>query len=413
MTRAPRPGPGQATVETSSSLVRGSAPRPGIRSPAYVWRDVVHSPPPRKRGRGTASHTTYHFTEIAPDVRISLVTQVRVDPGRDVESPNDDVIQVDERICVQRRALQELIDREKAFSDRLAARWRGALTKGLVSQRRAANTLRWRWLLATALFLLRMEAKVGFAAIRGTRGFLRSLVAVPDTILAKGASAQTRLASRANRRSMWRAVLDPTEASNEEKGALIVVLGIAIVGLVLLTSQVIVFFPGIAPYYTAFIVDAVVSFTSAVALPIPIEPVVLNRFLAQGPVMAFVGVFFGKMVGSWILFLVGDSLHDILEHQTGKRPRVKRVVDWMQARADKAGFWLLMLVCGLPFVPDLLVIAFAVSGMRFRPYMSGIAIGSAIKYGGFVLAFVLIGPEAVTSWMDQAGYWINPIHWFG
>ena len=408
------PAEPSATIVVTCSLTRGKAPDPGIHPAPFIWRDFVQRPPPRKRAQA-GTHITYHLTEQAPDVRVSIVTHVRVDPGDDLESPLDDVIQVEERVYVQRRALHELIDREREFSDRLALRWRSRLGHALARQRRAINTVKVAWIITAAIWIIRMEAKIGFAFIRGTRAFLRGLVHVPDVLLTRTMSARRHMSSRLMRRGIYRNLIDPSKASNEEKGILILVVSAILIGTVLLLSNIFALvLPNLARFYSTLTFDAGYNLVNVfIPIPIPPELWIIGSFVSVGPLFAPVGLFLGKIMGSWLLYLVGDSLHDTIEKQTRGRPRLKRAVEWSKEHADKSGFAILFLLNVVPFFPDTLILAFAVSGMRFRPFIGGIAMGTLLKYIGIIIALVLVGPGAVEGWLDTAGSWLNPTNWFG
>lgn len=403
-----------SAVMVTCSLTRGRTLDPGIHPATFVWRDVVGRPPPRRKARSGA-HVTYHLTEQGPDVRVSFVTHVRVDPGVDLDSPHDDVIHVEERLYVQRRALAELVEREREFSDRLALRWRSRLGHALARQRRAINRVNVAWVIASAIWFIRMEAKVGFAFIRGTRAFLRGLVDVPDALLTRSMSARRHMSSRLMRRNIFRHLRDPSSASNEEKGILFLVVSAILFTSVLVLSNVFALaLPQFAPYYQTILVDAAYNIGN-VFLPLPLPPEVwlIGSVLALGPVLGWTGLFIGKALGSWLLYLVGDSLHDSLEKQTRSSPRLDKAVNWIKRNANEKGFWLLFLLSVIPFFPDTLVVAFAVSGMRFRPYLGGIALGTLVKYLAIVAALLIVGPDVVNGWLDTAGYWLNPGNWFG
>jgi membrane protein YqaA with SNARE-associated domain len=402
-------------VTTTCSLTRGQCPDPGIHAAPFIWRDLVDGAPPRRRARGAGVHYTYHTTEHGPDVRITHVTQVRVDPGPDVESVMDDIIIVEERVYVQRRALQELIDREKAFSDHLAIRLRAKLGKSVARQRAGIQALRAAWLIAALAWIVKIEAKVGLASIRGLRAMLRSLVHIPDVILARSASAQTHLSSRSTRRGVWKGLRDPSGASADEKGVLVVVAAALLIGTVLLLNTVFaLILPSLAPEYKHILNDALYNF-GAVFLPLPLPPeaILITSALALGVGIGWIGLFLGKLVGSWILFLVGDSLHDSLKRQTAKSPRLKRVVEWLQARAATQGFAWVFFLSAVPFLPDTLILAFAVSGMRFRPFLGAVALGTVIKFGAIVAALLIVGPEVVEGWLEVVAHALNPFNWFG
>lgn len=383
---------------TRTSLARGKAMSPGIQAAPFYWRDVVTGPPPHRRVRGDALHVTFHGTDDEGDVRVSISTIVRVDPGANIDSALDDVIHVEERLNLQRRTLQELIDRERAFSDRLALRWRSRLARALVAQRRAANRVNVSWIVTTMVWLIRLQAKVGNAAIRGTRSFLRGLVVVPDFVLARSGTAAVHLGSRSGRRDVWRATLDPASASPAEKSIVLVLISFSLVGLVLLANATL---PPFLPFYYETLADFTTSLLSTIALPIPAEPLFIQRVIRWGVLVGIVGPFLGKMVGSWMLYLLGDSLNDGIQQKTAKKPRLARLVAWMQRNADRWGFWILIPINAIPFLPDLLVYVFAVSGMRFRSFMGGIAVGTLVKFVAIALGIYFVGSDAVAGFLEH------------
>lgn len=393
---------------TRCSLTRGRNLSPGLQRGPWYWRDVVHGPPPRRRIRGDAIHVTFHGLADDPDVRLGFTTVVRVDPGVHADDPADDIIHVEERLNLQRRVLHELVERERAFSDRLALRWRSRLAHGLASQRRFANARKTAWVAAALLALVRLQAKIGHAVIRGTRAFLRSLVAIPDAILSHGETASVHLASQTGRARLRRALVDPAAATPIEKSVVLVLVAFSLLGIVLLLNTLFAaVFVDQARVYQGVLADFTSSLLSTIALPIPAEPILILHGGQVGFAIVFAGLFLGKMVGSWILYLMGDSLNDGIQKKTAKSPRMERMVSWMQRNADKWGFWLLVPINAIPFLPDLLVLVFAVSGMRFRGFMGGIALGTILKFSAIIAGVYWLGPERIQAFLD------NPIQSLG
>lgn len=396
------PAPGPGGVIARCSIARGRSVSPGIQQSPFYWRDVVLGPPPRRRQKGGCMHVTFHGSDDTGDVRIAFSTVLRVDPGADADSATDDIIHVEERLNVQRRFLQEWIDRERGFSDRMALRMRSRLAHRLVRQRRFANRRSWPPLVAVLVALIRFQAKVGDATIRATRTTMRSLVAIPDAILTHSENAGIHLGSRTGRRSIKAAFRDPKSATPAEKTVVLVLIAFGLLGGVLLLNTVFTFAPGPwARAYTGALGDFTASLLSTVALPIPAEPILILHMFTLGPVIAVLGLFLGKMVGSWMLYLLGDSLNDGIQKKAQNSPRFKRMVDWLQANADRYGFWILIPINAIPFLPDLLVLVFAVSGMRFRGFMGGIALGTLVKFIAIVLAVYAIGGDTVQQFLDH------------
>lgn len=395
-------------IITRSSLQRGRSLAPGIQKSAFYWRDVVHGPPPRRAEKGDCVHVTWHSADDSGDVRLSFTSLVHVDPGMDKDSAHDDIIQVEERVYVQRRLLQEFIDRERAFTDRVALRMRSRLAQSMVTQRRYANTLTWAWAVTTMLVLIRFQAKAGTAVIRGFRSVMRGLVALPDAILTHTERASIHLGSRSGRRWLKRAIRDPTVATPQEKAGVLVWLVFATTAWLLVIAAL--FATVLSPWDTFFkaeLGDFFFGLGNAVGIPLPpSETFFVARSLQMGTLLGTltagffvgaIGLVLGKMLGSWMLYLMGDSLFDTLNKKSG--PRVKKGLAWLQRSASKRGFLYATIISAIPAAPDPLIIPFAVSGMRFRSYMFAIALGTVVKFALLAWLIVSIGAQDVSCFM--------------
>lgn len=380
------------------SIARGRAMSPGIQKSPFYWRDVVHGPPPRRREKGDCIHVTFHGADDSGDVRLRFTTIVRVDPGLDKEAAHDDVVHVEERVYVQRRVLQELVDRERAFTDRVCLRMRSRLANTLAKKRRRANHIESGIGLSVYLWHVRMQAKVGNGSIRAFRSFMRALVALPDALLTHTERLSIHLASRSGRRVIRKAVHDPASATPAEKTALLVLLVFGTAAALLLLSVLFAtFLARWDPVFAALLGDFLLSIAGTVGAPFPVEPVYIGRALTWGFIVPTIGLLAGKLLGSWMLYLVGDSLFDSMDKKSG--PRMKRSIRWLQRNANKWGFAILLAVNAIPLAPDALIIVFAVSGMRFRSYMVSIAAGSIIKFAILAGLMLWIGPEAVKDFI--------------
>lgn len=384
------------------SVSRGRSLSPGIQQSPFYWRDVVHGPPPRRRERGDCIHVSHHGMDDNPDVRLAFTTLIRVDPGMDKERVDDDIVHVEERLNVQRRPLQEFVDRERAFTERVCLRMRSRLAHRLVAQRRLATRIQTAWIVTTLLVLIRVQAKVGNAGIRGFRAVMRGLVAVPDALLTHTTNVSIHLGSRYGRKILRRAIRDPASATPQEKTLALVVGTLSLAGVILFLDLLFTtFLTPYAPTFAAIQLDFLKSLAAVIALPFPVEILLITSVLAVGSVLAFTGLYLGKLVGSWMLYLLGDSLFDGINKKAKTRPRLAKSIGWLQRNANKHGLWMLFLINAVPFVPDLLIIVFAVSGMKFRNYMLGIGLGTAVKFLGLIIAVNLVGPDAIRAFMEH------------
>lgn len=392
------------------AVTRGRTLAPGIQKTPYYWRDVVHGPPPRRRERGDCTHITFHGSDDSGDVRLSFGTLVRVDPGMSKDSALDDIIHVEERLYVQRRLLQEFIDRERNFTDKVALRMRSRLAHSMVKQRRYANRVEQAWMASALIGWIRFQARAGNASIRGFRAFMRGLVALPDAILTQTERASVHLASKSGRRWLKRAIRDPTAATPQEKAGVLVWLAFATTAWVLVIAAL---FATVLSRWDAFfqaeLGDFFLALGNAVGVPLPpsetayvarlIEMAEIFGRLAPAILIAAVGVMAGKILGSWMLYLMGDSLFDGLNKKSG--PKLKRALHALQRSATKRGFLYVTIISAIPAAPDPLIIPFAVSGMKFRSYMWAIAFGTILKFAILAGLIVWIGADRVGAFMEH------------
>lgn len=390
--------PRTSGIESAVSIERGRGPVPGATISAYFWGNVLEGPPPARHRFGEGAYSLYHGLEVDADTRIMYSTRVALDPGNDLLDESDNVIHIDSRVSVQKRALLELMDRERAFMDRVSARWREAHIARMVRHRRAANRLRYSWAIDAAVRVVRLEARAGLAFIRSARRTVRGVVQVPDFLITRSLRAYHHLAGPVGRRALVQGLRDPSKLSIEEKSVVLFLSSVLLVALVfILNTLFALLLPSLADAYRGVFADAAISLLSTLALPLAVEPLIAFGVESRGPVLAVLGFFLGKMIGVWLLYFLGDSLYDELQKTKAKRPRIGRAIEWVNRNADRYGFSALVLVNAIPLVPDVLLYAFAVAGMRFRPFVAGIAIGTAIKFAAVVVGVYVIGPDRVTG----------------
>lgn len=388
-------------VKAVSSLFRGRPPRAGVLAPHYRWRDIMEGPPPRRSRKGEGAYVVYEGIEVGRDLRLAFATIVSVDPGTDLADASDDIITVDARVTVQPRAFLTLLDRERRTMDAWATRWRWRVARVVAMQQRGVRDIAPPWWVPLGMALVRLEGKLLQGIVGGVRQGARSAVELPDNVLSRAVDARSHLEGRGARRDIWVGLRDPAKLSNPQKGVLLTLSAAALLATVFILNSILVLFaPGIATQYRAFLSDGFTSVLATVALPIPLEPLLIFSTLTNGAAQALTAILLGKMIGAWMLYLVGDSLNDAIASKTAGRPRVARVVESLKRGADRFGFLLLIAFNALPLIPDTLIYVFAVSGMRFRSYFAGIAVGSALKLGGIVLAIHLVGPARVAEFFS-------------
>ncbi|HVL86452.1 MAG TPA: VTT domain-containing protein [Candidatus Thermoplasmatota archaeon] len=377
-------------VWSMASLDYGLRPAPGLQPARFLWSNVVKSPRPLAARRGDeGAYAVYLGLEADVDLRIQYTTIVRAD----VDDEGRPRARVEERVSVSRRALLDAMDRVRRGAQEWSARARERLGAALAWQRAGAKRAP-RWLLPLLLASLRLEARVGVAGIELVRAAAVALVEIPDLFVTNLLRLEAHLYDRLGRRSLWQGVRDPSVLTLEQR-AVVAFLTFAILAatVLVLNSIFALALPAYADAYRGLLANFLLHLTGTLGAPIFMEPLVALATVTMGPTLAFAGFFLGKAMAVWILYLLGESLHDwFLRRAKG---RTRGAMDWLHRHADRHGVLALVAINAVPFAPEQLVLVLAVSGMRFRSWMAGNLIGSAIKIGGVVLLTLAIGPERV------------------
>jgi membrane protein YqaA with SNARE-associated domain len=282
----------------------------------------------------------------------------------------------------------------------LAYTSRAKLARRLAKRR--ARVVRWPGPLAKAGFaVVRAQARVGHGFINAKRRWRRGLVEVPDHLISTALRVHFNLSTPLGRQILLRGLKNPGSMTQDQRSAVVVLTLLATAVLVLVLNSIVALaIPEASRVYRQMLFDAGIQLVGLFGAPIPIEPFFVLTLLSYGAAVAFSGFFAGKMLGAWVLILLGDSLHDHLK-KTMKGQRSKRMLAWLTTNANKYGFGILVLDNCIPFAPDQLMLVFAVAGMRTRDWLLGIALGTAIKFGAMILAVDYYGPELMLYFFEH------------
>jgi uncharacterized membrane protein YdjX (TVP38/TMEM64 family) len=382
-------------VECLASLARATPPDSGIQVGPYFWSDLLDGDAPPLPNSGEGSYAVYHAIEVDADVRITYQTLVgvRSSRSRPADEPQHRIV-ADARVTVQKRALLEMMDAARARADQAARKSREAQARRLA--RRRGAVLRWpHWATPLGFGVIRAQARFGLGIIHAKRRARRGLVEVPDVLFSSALRVQYHVGDRLARQGLVAGLKDPTTLTTEQRSVLLFLTAFfAAASVLLLNSFFALATPEFAGTYRHMLTDAALQFVGLFGAPVLVEPLLVLSTLAVGPYLAFSAFFVGKMLGAWVLYLLGHSLHHHLEKKTsGKRGR--RMVDWLTRNANKYGFLILVLDNALPLAPDQLMLVFAVSGIRFRKWMLGIGVGTCVKFVALIVGVLVIGPERV------------------
>lgn len=386
--------PGDAPLDPSeirvrSSVQRGNPPHSGPRPSPYRWTDIVSSDHPDPSTRSLGAYVVYHSLEVDAEVRVAFATRLDVFPSSDPASPAEDAVVVDEQISVHKRwVLRSLEGARQRFRSK-HTRWRR------VAQRHAPDEDR------------RLRERIAGPFVRAFAlvaawiyGGLLTLTELPDRVLTAGLEMQAVLWSHLGRRSVWESLWQPRELTVAQRTTSVGVVAIAMAFAVLALNSVFALgFPEFAGVYRYSLGLALTMTAGVLFAPVVVEPMLVVSTLAVGPVAAIVGMLAGKVLGSWILYLVGVTLNETVRDWTSGRPRIKEAVEWMTETADEYAFRLLFVGNLAPFISGFFLYVYAVAGVRFRDWIAGVTLGTLARFVVIVALVYIVGPDVVSAWL--------------
>lgn len=386
--------PGEAPLAPSevrvrSSVQRGNPPHSGPRPSPYRWTDVVSSDRPDPSTRSLGAYVVYHGLEVDGEVRVAFATRIDVFPSDDPSATAEDAVVVDEQINVHKRWVLRSLEGVRQRVRSSHTRWRR------VAQRHAPDEdkrIRER--------IVGPFARAFALVAAGFYGGLLSLTELPDRVLTAGLQMHAILRSHLGRRSIWESLWEPRELTVAQRTTTVGVVAVAMMLTVLALNSVFALgFPGFAGVYRYSLGLALTMTAGVLFAPVVVEPMLVVSTLAVGPVAAIVGMLAGKVLGAWILYLIGVTLHETVRDWTSGRPRIKETVDWMTETADEYAFRLLFLGNLAPFISGFFLYVYAVAGVRFRDWIAGVTLGTLARFVIIVALVYVVGPDVVSAWL--------------
>lgn len=382
-------------IRVRSSFLRGNPPHSGSRPSPYRWTDVLGSENPDPATRSLGAYVVYHGLEVDGEVRVAFATRLDVFPSNDPAAPAEDAVVVDERVSVHKRWILRSLEETRQRFRSAHTRWRR------VAQRHAPEEGR------------PLRARIADPFVRAVAipaawiyAMLLALTELPDRVLTAGLQMHAILRSHLGRRSVWESLWEPRALTVAQRTTTVGVVAVAMgLAVLVLNSIFALGFPEFAGVYRYSLGLALTMTAGVLFLPVVVEPMLIVSTLAVGPIPAITGMMIGKILGAWILYLVGVTLNETVRDWTSGRPKVKETVEWMTETADKYAFRLLTLGNLAPFVSGFFLYVYAVAGVRFRDWIAGVTLGTLARFVIIVALIYLLGPDVVSAWLAS----LNPL----
>lgn len=207
----------------------------------------------------------------------------------------------------------------------------------------------------------------------------------PHSVQAGYVATRSELATAEGRIGLRRAMLDEREWTPVRKRALAFIVGAGMVVSWLLAEAYVTY---AAPEWRAHKRQADIVFFYGAAtrffLPTPLELVIPGAARVIGATSAVLFASLGAVVGSYLLFLVGDKANSGLRAAFEKRRWTRRAWNWLEQNARRYGYAVLFVVLSIPFAPDSIVIAFALLGLRLPWFLLTIFAATALRLAIFL-----------------------------
>jgi hypothetical protein len=112
------------------------------------------------------------------------------------------------------------------------------------------------------------------------------------------------------------------------------------------------------------------SLATSMFLPTPFEILLLNAAETIGVALTVFIAAMGKVVGSWLVLLMGDKAHEGLANLTEKNVAIRKIMNAMEAFARKFGYVAIFIIFAIPFMTDTApLFVLAVLNMRKAPFL--------------------------------------------
>jgi uncharacterized membrane protein YdjX (TVP38/TMEM64 family) len=157
-----------------------------------------------------------------------------------------------------------------------------------------------------------------------------------------------------------------------------------IVGLTVLAVAA----PGLAEAWNLVFTLYFSSLLTNLFVPIPVEPIAIGAALVIGSVAACVAAGLGKMVGAWIIFILGRSLRKAMANLEAKSQTMRRVLAAAEGFGRRYGYVALGLMLAVPFSPFDIIPVYLFSTMELKPgpFLLAVFVGFTLRMLMVVLA---------------------------
>lgn len=187
------------------------------------------------------------------------------------------------------------------------------------------------------------------------------------------------------RRLLARAVLDESLLTRERRRSIVSIL--LWTGMAMWATAAIVLAVAAQQHMAGFRAASSLFFygiATSLFLPLPFETIVGSVSKEIGIAATVLVAAVSKVVGAWIVLILGDRAYDRLEHLLHGRATARRIWERVLKAAQRYGYAFIFVVFAIPFMSDTLpLILLAVMNLRKRVFL-------LVTFVAFVLRTYLV-----------------------
>jgi len=278
----------------------------------------------------------------------------------------------------QERFVRQLLSRQRKFLDR---------TKTRLARSRKRHPIRGRTFTALLFlpvvllrFLVKIEGLLFLNVVKGQKALTGTAVALPLNVKTGFLATKEEMRNEESRRKFRLSFLNERLWTAERRSALLFVLVIA-AGLIYILSELVfqIAIPSLVAAKRAGDIVVLYAMATRLFLPTPFEPILIAGARTLGIWWAVGFAAAGATLGSYLLFILGSQVNQGLHAISKKRPRIGKLLHWLEDRGKKHAYWMLGLLLAIPLAPDSLAILGTLIRLRLSGFLVTIFLSTVVR----------------------------------
>lgn len=287
----------------------------------------------------------------------------------------------------QERFVRNTLTRQRKFLDRTKSRLTRVRAKHPVGGGLLAGFLFLPLLLVR--FLVKIEGLLFLNVVKGQKALTGGAVALPLNVKTGFLATREEMRTEESRRKFRLSFLNERLWTPERRNALLFVLVIA-AGLIYILSELVfqIAVPQLIQAKRAGDLVVLYAMATRLFLPTPFEPILIAGARTLGVWWAVGFAATGATLGSYLLFILGSQVNQGLHAISKKRPRLGKILHWLEDKGKKHAYWMLGLLLAIPLAPDSLAIIGTLIRLRLGGFLITIFLSTVVRSTIFLMVIM-------------------------